>query len=426
MPEISNIHSEEVQELMGQIPGRLLRWGLAYIFGFFMMIIVGSYFYQYPKVVEAPITITTINPPASLYSKSSGRIDHWFVHDGDQVNHHDQVALIQNTADYKAVNSLERFIDSQDTCTLNNSITHQQLPALSNLGDLQSGFNKLIRDWNSYQVFISRDYLQEKIKLAQIQLQKQEENYQLLLRQQGMINEELKIQKKNFSRYQSMQKTGGISESEMDDAEARLMQSKRGILSFEATVKSAEISLVNQRQSIVELKEQYLNQVQQFEQNITDDLRTLKNQITTWKDHYLVESPIEGKVTLTEFWSENHVIRAGERLATIIPADSSVIVCMAYVPHAGIGSVKQGQPVNIKLAGFPFMEYGILRGNVKSISLVPEEKGYVAVIELNKGMLSTYEKRLKLVQEMDGTAEIITERIRAINRFIKPLEFLLN
>jgi hypothetical protein len=55
---------------------------------------------------------------------------------------------------------------------------------------------------------------------------------------------------------------------------------------------------------------------------------------------------------------------------------------------------------------------------------VPDEKGYIVEITLNEGMVSSYSEQLKLVQEMEGTAEIITKKMRMIYRFINPLKMI--
>ena len=68
----------------------------------------------------------------------------------------------------------------------------------------------------------------------------------------------------------------------------------------------------------------------------------------------------------------------------------------------------------------------MLTGEVSSVSLVPEKEGYILVIRLNDGMMSSYSEQLKLVQEMDGTAEIIADKMRMIYRFINPLKMLFN
>jgi hypothetical protein len=106
--------------------------------------------------------------------------------------------------------------------------------------------------------------------------------------------------------------------------------------------------------------------------------------------------------------------------------DSSAVICRAVVSSSGIGKIEMGQKVLIKLAGYPSMEHGILTGVVNLISLVPEKEGYIIEINLNEGMVSSYSERLKLVHEMEGTAEIITSEMRLINRFINPFKMILN
>jgi len=120
------------------------------------------------------------------------------------------------------------------------------------------------------------------------------------------------------------------------------------------------------------------------------------------------------------------VVAADDRLATIVPVDSSAVICRAIIPSSGIGKIKTGQPVLIKLAGYPSMEHGTLNGVVNSISLMSEKEGYITEINLSDGMVSSYSEQLKLVQEMDGTAEIITKQMRMIYRFINPLRMIFD
>lgn len=72
------------------------------------------------------------------------------------------------------------------------------------------------------------------------------------------------------------------------------------------------------------------------------------------------------------------------------------------------------------------MQFGMLKGHIRTISLVPDAKGYVAEIELEKGMTSSYKANLKFIQQMDGTAEIVTKDLRLIYRFINPLRALFD
>ena len=58
------------------------------------------------------------------------------------------------------------------------------------------------------------------------------------------------------------------------------------------------------------------------------------------------------------------------------------------------GKVKTGQKVNIRLQNFPENEYGILRGIVTNVSLVPVQTGdavyYAVEVSLPDNLVTTY------------------------------------
>ncbi len=420
------IHNEEVREIMKEIPGSIIRWGLAIIFLIFVSIIVGSYFFQFKEIVSAPLIITTTNPPAPIISKASGRITHWFVSDGQTVEGGDNIALIKNSTNIEDFYRAENIVLQLDSLKFKDNLDKVVLPEKLELGELQDIYNQLYNNWSNYKDYIEYNFLPKKIELLRQQMVKQEQHYQLTLQQQKMMEDELEITRKGLKRYESMLNKGGVSEVQIEEARGRVIQSERAFTSFIASVKTTEINVINQKRSLLELQEQHHKEVEQFEQNISDNIRTLKNQFKNWRDNFLLTSPINGTVTLTTFWSENHVVNEGERLATVVPNDSSLIICRAIVPSSGIGKVKIGQQVNIKLSGYPYMEHGMLTGEVSNVSLVPEKEGYFVEISLNEGMKSSYSEQLKLVQEMDGTAEIIADEMRMIYRFINPLKTILN
>jgi HlyD family secretion protein len=133
-----------------------------------------------------------------------------------------------------------------------------------------------------------------------------------------------------------------------------------------------------------------------------------------------------GTITFTTFWSSNQILTQGEQLATVVPSGKTSIIARAIIPTSALGKVVAGQQVNIKLSSFPYMEFGILSGIIRNISLVPIKDGYIVEIDLTKGMISNYSEKLKFVEQMDGTAEIITGDSRLISRFIRPLKNILN
>ena len=78
------------------------------------------------------------------------------------------------------------------------------------------------------------------------------------------------------------------------------------------------------------------------------------------------------------------------------------------------------------------MEYGLLIGVIGYLSSVPEEATdqqsspqYTAEIVFPNGMKTSYRKELRLIQKMNGTAEIITEERSLMMRLIDPIIALL-
>jgi len=71
------------------------------------------------------------------------------------------------------------------------------------------------------------------------------------------------------------------------------------------------------------------------------------------------------------------------------------------------------------------MEFGVLKGNISTLSLVPAGEAYIAEIDLINGLTSTYNISLHFINEMTGTADIITDNSRLIFRLIKPLNRIL-
>lgn len=420
------LHNEEVREIMSEIPGRLLRWGLAIIFLIFFSIIVGSYFFTFREMVSVPLVITTTNPPAPIISKVSGRIERWMVSDGQKVRKGDDLYLVQNGIIIQDFYTLENIIYHLDTSVINEELVYFKLPEKLILGELQDLYNQFYKNWENYRYYIENSMFQQKLDLLEEQMTKQNQNYELSLQQKEMIESEYEIDKKSFERYQTLFEKGGISENQLEEAKARIIQSERAYLNFLASLKSAEINLINQKRTLLDMQEQHQQKVEQFELSIYENIRILKRSLSNWREMYLPSSPIDGTVTLTKYWSENHVISAGERIATIVPSENSEIICRAAVPSSGVAKVSINQKVNVKLTGYPYMEHGILSGKINSVSLVPEEEGYIVEIGLDEGMLSTYSEHLKLVQEMDGTADIITGEMRMIYRFINPLRSALS
>ena len=163
-----------------------------------------------------------------------------------------------------------------------------------------------------------------------------------------------------------------------------------------------------------------------FLQLLQESFRNLKAQISIWEITYLLVSPVSGTVTFTKYWSENQSVNIDEPVLTIVPADQGSYVGRINLKMERSGKVEIGQRVNIKLSSFPYLEYGMVQGIIKTKSLVPSGDAYVIEIDLPEGLKTLYNRQLDFTQNMQGTAEIITDDMRLFQKIINPFRYLLS
>ena len=293
------------------------------------------------------------------------------------------------------------------------------------LGEMQGSYIAFHKKLEQFRIYTEQNYLPNKIRLTTQQLNKQNEFRSKTEEQFAFQKNDLALSASVFYRDSLLFSRKLITPLEYEKAEQRYLQKKVSFKGFEASLINNELTILRARENISELQQQLQREVKQYNLDLDESAEILLSSITQWEDRYVIRSPIGGAVTLTNFWSKNQQVNAGDIIATVIPEEETEIIGRAMVPVSGVGKVSVGQDVNISLSGYPYMEYGKISGKVRSISPVPDENGYCAYIELPEGMVSKYNKYLKYIPEMSGSAEIITKDIPLIYRFINPLRSII-
>jgi multidrug resistance efflux pump len=422
--ELKNIEirSEEFQEILGATPHWLLRSGILVILIVVVVILIGSYFFKYPDIITSQVSIVTQNPPVPLKSFSTGKITHLFYSENEQVKEDSVIAIIENTAHYPDVLYIKSIIDTLTSFEYFPDI------AYLNLGETQTSYSNLNRNIKSYKNFKKLDYHNNKIESTKKQINDNRQYYSQLLVQSQLLKQELDIAERLFRRDENLYNQNVYSKSDYEKAEQNFLQQQRNYESFKSTLTSTQMQITQLEQQILDLELQKIQETDNYEVQINEAFEGLKSQLAQWEKNYLIKSPINGRTTFTEVWSKNQTVQAGQTVATIVPDKEAIIIGKVTVPSVGVGKIKAGHPVNIKLDNYPHMEFGMLKANIKNISLVPiqTEDGvfYTAEIELPTDFVSNYNKKLQFSQNMTGVAEIITDDVRLLERFLNPIRSL--
>lgn len=92
------LRSEEVQEVMNRVPAWILRSGITVLFIIVVVLVAGSYWFKYPDVITAEVTVSTQEPPSYVMARSAGRLADLYVQNGQEVKPDMNLGVIENTA----------------------------------------------------------------------------------------------------------------------------------------------------------------------------------------------------------------------------------------------------------------------------------------------------------------------------------------
>lgn len=421
------IYSDEIQEIMGKIPGWVVRWGISVVFAAFMMLLGVAYFFKYPKVVMAPIELTTSNPPVDLIARSTGKIAYLLVENNQRVNRGDIIAVLFNTADYRSVLQLEILV--QDSLFRLEIGVDCLTANLGHVGELQPYYSTLEKTCKSYDHYIKTGAIPQQKQQIERQIKMLHASVETQQKQLTIVQKDLTYEQGSLKRDSVLFQAQALTQADYEASRQKLLQKELAVTAQQNALISTQTSMLNLEKQLTDLTLQSDNELNEFLLQFDEQRTQLLAQIKQWKETYLLSAPVEGKITFTRYWAENQNLKVGDRLAAIIPDDSTQIIGRMLIPSSGLGKVKIGQQVNVKLNGFPYMEYGLLKGRLSSISSVPEtldpeQSGYMAEVVFPNGMVSSYKNEFRFIQQMDGTAEIITRDTRLIERFVQPVESL--
>jgi hemolysin D len=97
-----------------------------------------------------------------------------------------------------------------------------------------------------------------------------------------------------------------------------------------------------------------------------DDLAARLEQARTELDEMALRSPTAGIVQASTVTTIGQVVNAGEELLRVVP-ESTDLEVEAYLPNDQTGFVHVGQRADVKVAAFPYTQYGTIDGTVTRI-----------------------------------------------------------
>ena len=418
MPNYNEIElrSEEVQDILTKIPHWIIRWGSLVVLVILLLLFLVSWMVKYPDIITTEITITTQIPPEKLVAKTSGKIQAILIDDKKIVNENTPLAVIENAANYKDVFLLKAITD---TISLSNSKFPFEKLQAAQFGEIENSFAMFQKEYIASELNKQLQPYKVESSAQSFESKQLRERLQLLEGQKEINQSELKLLKTDVERYEKLFKKGIISAQEIEKQRLIYLQAEKNyksllssILQLKSSInelnRSSKTTVINESTTSINL-----------ERSVMQSFYQLKKAIKDWELNYVFRSSVKGTVSFLQIWSENQTINTGENMFAIIPSTEKGYIGKVKAVAQNSGKLQIGQKVNIRLANYPDREFGVIEGKLKTISLTPDKEGNLLLnIELPNGLQTSYKKQINFQQEMTGTADIVTEDLRLLERLL--------
>jgi HlyD family secretion protein len=199
------------------------------------------------------------------------------------------------------------------------------------------------------------------------------------------------------------------------DIAAQAQEIRQAEKAYEAARNQAQrVSSERQSEILTEM-----NKRQEELANVSGQLEQAKKQ----KDGETIKAPVAG--TIYKIKATKGPVQAGEELLSILPEGEDILL-EVKVLNRDIGFIRQGMRAKVKLATFPFQEFGTIDGEVVQVSpnaTVDKELGLVfpTRIKLNQHSVSVRGQEVGFTPGMAASGEIVTRKKSILTFIMEPV-----
>ncbi len=209
------------------------------------------------------------------------------------------------------------------------------------------------------------------------------------------------------------------AQDKVTSLEKDIAAQKQEILQAQAAYQAARTQvarIASERQSEI------LTQIHQRQEELTN-LQGQLDKAQKQRQKEIITAAISGTVYGVK--ATKGPVQAGEELLSILP-DKEELLLEVKILNRDIGFVRPGMKAKVKMATFPFQEFGTVDGEVVTVSpnaIADKELGLVfpARIKLDKHSIAVRGKQVQFTPGMAATCEIITRKKSILTFILEPV-----
>lgn len=340
---------------------------------FVLLVVVAAFFLPWTQNIRGRGMLTSLNPsqrPQTIHSVIAGRIEKWFVGEGDLVRKGDTIMFITEIKD-------EYF----DPDLLEN--TMEQIT--SKEGSVKAYTDKINALDSQIDALLTNQDIklqQGRNKLKQSYLKIQTDSIELITARQN-----LKIAEEQLARYEELLSKDLISKTELESRRVTKQNATAKSIDSENKLLVARNELLNVRAELQGIESDYRDKIAKAESekfasmssmfDAEAQVSKLQTQYANYdvrSGYYYITAPQDGYITKAVHTGIGETIKAGDAIVSVMPAKYDLAVEMQIepmdLPLISVGSqvrfIFDGWPAFV-FSGWPDAFYGTFAGKVYAI-----------------------------------------------------------
>ena len=354
-----------------------------YAFGALLVILL---FLPWTQNIRSNAEVTALKPnqrPQTIHSIIAGRIEKWYVQEGQFVKRGDTILFISEIK--------EEYLDPDLVENTEQQLKSKEFAVKSYMEKIKANDNQIDAMIKTKKL----KYEQAENKLIQAKLKVQSDSVDLSA---AKLN--YKIAKDQLARMEELFKEGLKSLTDLESRKLKLQETQAKVISQENKYISTKNELINARIELQSINAEYNDKIAKSEaekfatlSNMYDaeaSVSKLQNQYNNYNIRsgmYYILAPQDGYITKAIQSGIGETIKEGAEIISIMPSDYELAVEM-YVNPMDIPLLEKGQHVQIQFdgwpsvifSGWPGISYGTYGGQIVAIDNFVSNNGKYRVL----------------------------------------------
>ncbi len=343
-------------------------------------------FLPWTQNISGSGAVTTLKPdqrPQTIHSAIGGRIEKWYVKEGDYVKKGDTILFISEIK--------EDYFDPNLVANTKNQVDAKKMA----LQSYRSKVTTLSSQINAIQNEKELKLQQAQNKIRQSLLKVKSDSMDL-----EAVKTQIKIANTQFNRAVTLNKEGLKPMTDVEEKRLKLQEVEAKIITQENKLLGSKNELINSKVEVNRIRAEYTEKVTKAESDqytalsnqydTEAQVNKLQNQYVNYQIRngmYYIKAPQDGYINRAIQSGIGEIIKEGTQIVSIMPSKYDIAV-ETFVSPTDLPLIHKGEKVRIwfdgwptvVFSGWPNMSYGTFGGKIVAVENFISSNGKFRVL----------------------------------------------